>query len=689
MCSPARQPPHVSFIATLPLSLYFLHRGFAEDRGKFLIVSAALIGFTAFIGLYTLVCLLITVALYLLCFARARWRRPAFWLKVLLVVLLAGALGAVRIAPMLADSAGMSSALTKNIDAERGKDLLGYFVNYENPATAPFLKAIFGSEIVENGWRQTVYLGYLPMLLIALGLAGARLRSRIWLWLALSLVFLSLRLGSTLAVNDVTFEAIRLPKYYLAQLIPQVFQTFWNTDPFFAGAVFPFALLVCYGMRDLLRRLPPKRHVAVILIAAGIVAIEYYQAPDPLALPDAQLAFLSQLRQEDNQASFKLINLPMGARESKIYDFYQTYNGYPHAEGRPTRAPDSAFDYIDGNLLLSSWRRHEFILCLPWVRAQYIAGLNQLLSDGFTHVLYHHHLDWRDSISLSFAGLQPAYEDSYVTIYRLARLQDSCRPGTVQAPAPFSHFQDLAQSSALIPDDGMMILSFHPSEGIDDESFRFLTSLFKDWKGLVHVYQQDGELQLQSLNSEHTDLNKFLAENLLLLLTYNPSQVEADDLRALGEALAEDFQACQAIIQSPDLVAAHHLRNDYECALVLPEDPFIVDYENGVRLRNLRQELDGAELTVELWWTSLPDKAYGVSIQVFNRDGAKAAGSDFTIHHDSLSRHRLDLSPLDAGDYNVKLIQYHYETRVSVPGTVASTQARFERELEIGSITID
>ncbi|MCY3917922.1 MAG: hypothetical protein OXG49_18115 [Chloroflexi bacterium] len=681
--------PYMSFIATLPLSLYFLHRGFAEDRVKFLILSAALIGLTAFAGLYMLVCLLITVALYTLCFARARWRRSSFWIYILILILIVGVISTIRILPMLSDPEGLSSALQKNVSAERGKDLLGFFVNYENPVTSPLLKSVFDSEIIENGRRQTVYLGYLPLLLIAFGLANAGLRSRIWLWLALSLIFLLLRLGSTLMINDVEYEAIRLPKYYLAQVFPQVFEPFWNPDLFFSGAVFPFALLACFGMKALLKRLPAKRHVAFILIAAGIVAFEYYQAPDPLLIPDAQMAFLSQLRQEDDQDPIRLINLPMGPRESKIYDFYQSYNGFPHVEGRPTRAPASAFDYIESNLLLSSWRRHEFILCLPWIRDSYLAGLQQLQTDGFTHVVYHHHLDWRDSIPMSFAGVQPTYDDSYVTVYQLAQLEDSCRPETLAAPVPFSYLQRLALASALIPDEGMTILSFHPSERIGAEDYYFWDSVFRDWKGFVHVHQRNGELQLQSSNPDDTDLNKLLSENLLFLTAYNPSQVASNDLRALDEAFAEKFQSCQPIIDRPDLVALHYLPNNFECALVLASDPFIVDYENGVRLRHRRLELVGAELTLETWWTKLPEDAHGVSIQVFNRDGAKVAGSDFTIRHDSLSRHRLDLPPLEPGDYSVKLILYHYETRASVAGIVVSAQSRFGRELEIGSIPIE
>lgn len=681
--------PHISFIATLPLSLYFLHRGLAEDRRRFLIAAGLLIGFTAFIGLYTLVCLLISVALFMLCFAWTRWRQPAFWTNIVIVALIVSAIGSVRIVPMLENPASLSSALTKNIDNERGRDLLGYLVNYENPFTGPLLKSLFGSENIENGWRQTVYLGYLPMLLIAIGLVSARPRPEIWLWLSLLLIFLLLRLGSTLLVNDVAYESIRLPKYFLAQLLPQVFQPFWNTDPFFAGAIFPFVLLTCFGLKALLKRLPSNRQVSVILIAAGLIAFEYYQPPDPLVIPDAQLTFISEFRQEENQAANHLIHLPMGGNLSKIYDFYQTFNGYPHAEGRPTRTPLSAFDYIEDNLLLSSWRRHESIMCLPWVQNQYLSGLNQLLSDGFTHVLYHHHLDWRRSIRQSFAGVQPAYVDNYVTIYHLEELHVSCRPETVQVSELFSHLQYLVQSPALTPDEGMIILSFHPSDRMADESFRLLESVFSDWKRFAHSHLLDGELQLQSSNPTHSDTKDFLSAEGLILLLYNPTQTGKDRLGPLGEAIANDFQACPPIIDAENLVAAYYPRTGFDCALLMSADRFEVAFDNGLRLANLLYTADGDSLDIQSWWTRLPADAHGVSIQIFDERGEKATGGDFVIHHESLASHRLDLSSLAPGEYSVKLILYNFESGRSVPGMVLSSQARFERALDIGSIAIE
>ncbi len=677
--------PHISFVATVPLSLYFLHRALAEDRWKCLIAAGALTGFTAFVGLYTLVCLLITAALYVLCFARARWRQFSFWSMILCLALVAGALGAARILPMLADADGLSNALAKNIDQETGKDLLGYFVNYENPITGPLLQSVFASDQVERGWPQTVYLGYVPMLLVALGLASARMRSRAWPWLALALIFLLLRLGSTLAINDVVYESIRLPKFYLTKIAPQVFLPFWSTDQFFAGAVFPFALLACYGMQALLRRLPSLRHVMVILIVSAMVAFEYYQAPDPLVIPDEQLAFLTHLNREADPDSVNLINLPLGGNQSKVYDFYQTYNGYPQVEGRPTRAPASAYNYIDDNLLLKSWKRFSFLRCLPSSRERYLTGLNQLLSDGFSHIVFHQEFGGRNFLAPSFAGLQPAYEDRYTRIYRLRQLAETCDNESIALPETFAHLRQLALSPSLIADDGMSIVSFHPAEGMDGETLRYLSSLFLYWKSFEHVSLLDGRRRVQRFNADDRDAPAMPAGNQVIVLSYDPRR---DNLDSLREDFAAGYRVCGRFVEAADAIAEYYAPVAFPCALVAAADKFEVAYDSQLRLTNLLYEVDGSSLSLFAWWTEKPDAPQAISLQIFDAAGGKVAGQDFTVGVDPLARYQVDLSSLEAGDYSLKMIVYNYETRASAAGTVISDGTRFERELEIGPITV-
>ena len=131
--------PNINFIATAPLTLYLSHRAFEEASWKFAILAGVSLGITAFIGMYTLVCLLLTLALFVPYFALRRWRDRSFWLSLAAICLVAGLFVGVRFYPMIADPAGLAGALTKADGAQRRNDLLGSFINAGNPVTGPLL----------------------------------------------------------------------------------------------------------------------------------------------------------------------------------------------------------------------------------------------------------------------------------------------------------------------------------------------------------------------------------------------------------------------------------------------------------------------------------------------------------------------------------------------------------------------
>ena len=114
-----------------------------------------------------------------------------------------------------------------------------------------------------------------------------------------------------------------------------------------------------------------------------------------------------------------------------------------------------------------------------------------------------------------------------------------------------------------------------------------------------------------------------------------------------------------------------------------------VDYDNGARLVNTLLEITPDFLEVQLMWSNLPDEPHSVSLQIFDAAGAKVLGHDSTIGHTSLAQHRMDISSLPPGNYVVKLIVYHFDTRVSVPGTLTGIGTRFKRELELATIYHD
>ena len=186
-----------------------------------------------------------------------------------------------------------------------------------------------------------------------------------------------------------------------------------------------------------------------------------------------------------------------------------------------------------------------------------------------------------------------------------------------------------------------------------------------------------------------TETAPLTPDDAIAIIAYYPAQAEPDLVEAAASRLASDFKPCGRVGRPGAASIEYFTRAEIPCALLFAEDPLAVSYDNGVILANVLLDLGNDSLGAYLLWNKLPEDAHGVSIQVFDLDGAKVAGSDFTIRHDALSRHRLNIAPLEPGDYDVKLVLYHYETHASVAGVAVNSQERFERLLAIGSITID
>ena len=682
--------PNIAFIATIPLSLYFLHRGLLEARLKLLLVAGALIGATAFIGMYTLVCLLMLLLTYLLYFACKRWTQREFWLHSLVMMLVIGAFLALRFYPMLVDPQGIANALSKSAGREAGKDLLGYFVNTQHPITARILKALFPIQPFDHNWSNVVFLGYIPMLLAALAFVRSEKRRRALPWLALALVFLILRLGSFLTLNGVDYPNIILPLRALKEAIPQLFQPFWAVDNFHAGALFPFAVLACYGLAHVLRAVPTRRRHIAILILTGATAFEYYETQVPEIIPAARLDFIQWLRQEPDQDSIRLIHLPFGTQQHKIYGFYQTFNGYPHVAGRPTRTPATAFDYINSNFILSAWSVGDGVACLPGNRDAFIAAQKQLHADGFTHVIFHRY--WRGvaSESKTLLYLPAGYEDNYLFIYRVQDLHLNCKSTAVLNAGAPPLFAALPDAGAILPAKRVSILSLHDHEMTDGQLREYYLALAAS--GAKPLPLRADDLAGEPASSPvHTliDRDRALAANEIVLIAYDPRFTNATSLGPYEDWVAREFALCGLVLDTDSAAVKLYLRPDFPCALVAGVQPLGAQFDNGARLGNLIAERRGAFLDVYFLWQSLPAENHSVSIQFFDSAGIKIHNQDFVLADEALARHQIDFAPMPPGNYQVKMILYNYATGASVPGEIIGSGARFERELEIGEIAVE
>ena len=493
--------PDVSWIATLPLAFYFFHRGIDEKRWLFIGISGALTGLTAFIGMYTYVCILLALSLYILYFAQSRWRNPHFWMRIALLFFVIGAISIVRIYPMTADSQGLDDALSKEGGRERENDLLQYFINYEHPAVSELITTgIVQLTDPDSRWN-TSYLGYIPLLLIGLGIFRTVYRRKMLPWLLLILPFLILRLGSVLTINYQQ-TSILLPKHYLDKAFPPIFEAFHVPALFQAGALLPLAALSCYGLMTFLKSVSAQRRPRIILICIALVAFEYYRLPKERIVADEETAFLDWLRLEEDQDSIRLINLPMRRGNSKHYLFHQTLNGYPQVEGLASRTPPEAYQYIKNNRLLNAWRAKSSIPCTLSNQTEHRmtsiawSALNDLVNDGFSHIVFHHTLNYAEYLAGSFLDVLPSYEDEFASIYRLKDLRDSCLDLIIQNYGlALREFTDTQSPFAVLYDNGVLFANLLYEIDSDQMTFYFWWhhDVKHDYAFSIQIFDEQGE----------------------------------------------------------------------------------------------------------------------------------------------------------------------------------------------------
>ena len=131
--------PDLLMVGTLPLSLYFLHRSVMERRWRFSALAGICAGFTALIGIYAFMFLLISVAVYALFLALSHWRQPRFWLGLLLLLAICVPIAWFRIYPFFVDAALLEEGLEFHDRCCIVRDLLEFLVLPANPITGEFL----------------------------------------------------------------------------------------------------------------------------------------------------------------------------------------------------------------------------------------------------------------------------------------------------------------------------------------------------------------------------------------------------------------------------------------------------------------------------------------------------------------------------------------------------------------------
>ena len=691
--------PDVNLVATLPLAIYFFNRGIVTRRRRLIALSGVLVGITAFTSMYGFVCLLLSLGIYMIRFITARWRNRSFWLSVVLLGAIAGSISSARILPMLSDSRSLENALDKLGGNEINTDLAAYFVNLRHPLTAPPLLQLLRSHEPEDppgkmsegaGWSPSSYVGYLPMFLVLVGISRTKMRRQTMPWLVLLLVFLVLSLGSVLQINGHTITNFHLPKYYLDRLLPAVFDAFNYSSHFIIGVLLPLAVLTCFGMKALLGSVKPKYRSGLVLICIIIFAFEHFVSPQPLQVHDEEISFLTWLRAEESESPIRLINLPLGRRFSKRYGFYQTLSGYPHVEGLAARTPPDAYQYIDQNLIIGTWRQQLSIVCQPQNYDNYLVAIQSLLEEGFSHIVLHNTLRHAVEIAKSFTNLSPAYQDDYVVIYHVQSLKNACLERVSGYQAALPRLQALTGSSAATPRPNELLMNLMPVDVANDEVVRFYNLTLTGWRDLVHViHDAQGNVIVSSAIEAYDALSRITAANNIVWLIYNPQQSDPQSDSPFGNWLLRNFKRCRQIFRTEHAALGHFVDRDYPCDLVLGDEPFQVRYNNGIQLSNVMSNVSANRLKLNFWWTKPMIGGFAYSVQIFNAEGEKVQQVDHVIGFEPLTTDTLDLSSLTNGEFVAKLILYDYDTGKSQSGTILLAQLPFQRELAIARFELD
>ncbi len=684
--------PKIAWIWPIPIILYLVHRGIVERRASLLALAGLLSGILGEIIHYNFTCLIISLMGLALTLAISRWRQRRFWGYVLLLVAVSALSCAWRVLPLLNQPEELGVALDY-YQGEYWNDLTSFFVNPTHPILGPLAKALLHPP-PDAAISSSSYLGVVPIALLLAGLANSATRRKMLPWLGLLLVFVVLHLGSTLNINGMVFESIKLPKYYLDQLLPELFRAFTRANHFMAGVCLPLAILACYGFSALRSRFRVAAGSGCALLLVGVVAFEYHIPVAPefehkdlgRLVVQEEPTFVDWLETEAIE-NIRLIHIPFGRVNSKYYYFYQVLSGYPQTEGAISRVPDSAYNYIRSNDLLNAWHQQQPASCQLIDRNKYLAALAQLESDGFSHVVYHPERLNAEAIKGSFREAEPSFEDANVWIFRLNDLRDSCAeaPG---AHLAFTRAYDYAlQQRSILAERNEYLLVFPPTIRATDHFLRYLRH-FADIDRTLATVASD---ERANIKTQHLDVTKEISsagleQHAALWLVNSPETFAAEQTPAFQDWFARRFHFCRRVGADEGAAFDLYLRAGVPCSAMDDSSAMEIQYDFGVRLHNASYDFTAGMIRFYLAWANTSRDKYSFSLQFFDVNGQKALQEDRVIRHQLLSTYEIDASSLPAGVYSIQLIVYDFETLASQGGTVTDTGERFDRALEIGSI---
>lgn len=399
--------------------------------GRIMLVAAFLFSLNVYanlkIGIFAMLLGGAFLLLYML--AHQLWKLRVFWQSLVIFGLACLVISAPSLLPMILSEDLFSAASDPVVtDVWGGMDLLTYLkADHQRPLNYMQSIASLGGDHVEHTfvtWGLS-HVGLVSIFFAGAGLVYAiKFERAVLIWGALALAFWLLSLGVVIYVNRSPLDFYWTPYRLLEDNF--IFRALkW---PFRMALVFlfPYSVLIGYGLHCRLRRQKLDRRRKLLLLVSVIMLL-YGTSIFPIPTREApRPAYLTRLAQLPEGA---VIDVPFGRHVSKYYMSVQRFHQRPIVEGMIARVPPGAYDYIEQNVLLATFRDPGPVDYEDLTRADWQAAFQQLLDDGFRYLLLHREVPVSSYIGRAkgwalqmFAQEAQLYDDGNVIIYELAQM---------------------------------------------------------------------------------------------------------------------------------------------------------------------------------------------------------------------------------------------------------------------------
>jgi len=379
-------------------------------------------------------------------FADRLWARHQFWLAMLVFSLTASVISAPLLLRTLR-SDGYGFAIDRTVLTDSAIDLLNLFsADRDRPMNyRQVIASLNGDQLeVECLCEGISHVGIVAVVFAMMGaLYILRFERNQTVWIALTVLSFSLSLGLIFRVDGTPLDIYWTPYRLLQDNF--FFRALWAPFRMIIVFVFPFSILIGYGLHSRLRTVKlDLRGKALLTIA--VATLLYGTSIFPIPMRDAsRLQYLTALEKLPEGA---VIDLPMGRQSSTYYMSLQRFHGRPIVEGKLPRTPPDAYDYIESNAILRVFRASSAFKGLENVElSEWQKALQNLLNDGFRYLILHRKLPLLASHSRRlperftdvFIFPPPVYQDSDSSIIDLAEWDG---PFPVARAGGYTHFPD-------------------------------------------------------------------------------------------------------------------------------------------------------------------------------------------------------------------------------------------------------